>query len=90
MNLQSQVVRKPDPLSSQVDEDLVIFSAENGMYYGTEEVGKRIWSLIETQTTVKSLCDTLMQEFEVDRETCEREVVAFLDQLNQEGLIITR
>lgn len=87
MNLENEVMRGEEPLASQVDSDLVIFSAQQGMYYGTQAVGKRIWSLIETPTRVAQVCDRLEQEFEVDRATCEREVIAFLEQLEEEGLI---
>lgn len=87
MNLDTRIKRQDEPLSSQVDDELVIFSARNGMYYGTQAVGKRIWSLIEQETTIAELRDRLLEEFDVDRDTCEREVMAFLDQLQQEGLI---
>ncbi|EWH01132.1 lasso peptide biosynthesis PqqD family chaperone [Halomonas sp. BC04] len=87
MNLDTRVTRQDEPLSSQVDDELVIFSSKNGMYYGTQAVGKRIWSLIEQETTIAEIRDRLLEEFDVDRETCEREVVTFLDQLQQEDLI---
>lgn len=90
MKLDSKIIRKTNPLASRVDDDLVIFSAEKGMYYGTQAVGSRVWSLIEQETTVASVCDQLMQEFEVDRDTCEREVVAFLGYLEQEELVLVR
>ncbi|MDI5934178.1 PqqD family peptide modification chaperone [Halomonas kalidii] len=88
MDLNTKLTRDLKPLTSHIDDDLVIFSAENGMYYGTEVVGNRIWSLIEHETTISKICDQLMQEFVVERETCEREVLAFLGQLEQEGLIM--
>lgn len=90
MDMQTRVSRKPEPLASRVDDDLVIFSARNGMYYGTQSVGHHIWSLLEHEISVHDLCSRLQQAFEVDRDTCEQEVLAFLGQLDREGLIDTR
>ncbi|MFC3286336.1 lasso peptide biosynthesis PqqD family chaperone [Litchfieldella rifensis] len=87
MDLANKISRVKGPLASQVNDDLVIFSARNGMYYGLPRVGNRIWSLIEHETTVSAICEKLLEEYEVDRDTCTREVVAFLDQLKHEGLI---
>ncbi|EPC03541.1 hypothetical protein L861_18570 [Litchfieldella anticariensis FP35 = DSM 16096] len=90
MDLSNKVSREKGPLASQVNDDLVIFSARNGMYYGTQIVGNRIWSLIEHETTISAICEKLLREFEIDRDTCTQEVVAFLEQLNHEGLIKVR
>ncbi|MCG6656325.1 PqqD family protein [Halomonas campisalis] len=87
MNLDTRVKRQDEPLSSHVDDELVIFSARKGMYYGTQAVGKRIWSLIEQETTIAEIRDQLLEEFDIDRNTCERELLAFLGQLQQEDLI---
>lgn len=87
IQLQSTVKRSPEPVSSEIDDELVILSIERGRYYGTELVGQRIWQLLAAPIRVDCLCDTLMTEFEVERGLCEQEVLAFLDQLWQEGLI---
>lgn len=90
ISLDSRVVRQGEPLTSQVDDDLVLFSPDKGMYYGTQAVGRRIWSLLAEETGVEELCDRLLQEFDVDRTTCHDEVVAFLDSLAAEQLIRVR
>jgi hypothetical protein len=38
---------------------------------------------------VAELCEALLREYDVDRETCEREVLEFLNDSNFEGLIQT-
>lgn len=87
IHLKSTVRRSPDPVSSEIEDDLVILSVERGRYYGTELVGQRIWSMLTEPMLVESLCDALMQEFDVERPDCEQDVLAFLGQLQQEGLI---
>lgn len=87
IQLHSTVTRSPEPVSSEIDDDLVILSVERGRYYGTEVVGQRIWALLAAPICVDNLCDALMAEFKVERAICEQEVLAFLSQLQAEGLI---
>ncbi len=90
MNRSSLVRRDSSLLFTRVDDDLVLFSAEQGMYYGTQVVGSRIWALIEDELSVAEICDRLLEEFSVDRVICEREVMQFVEQLAKEGLVTVR
>lgn len=84
---QSLVVRSPDQVSGDLDGKVVLLSIENGEYYNMNEVGSRIWELLAKPLTVAALIDQLLTEFEVDRETCEKEAMAFLDQLQKDQLL---
>lgn len=70
--------RKGDWLAARVGDELVMMSAAKGNYIGLSEVGARIWELIETPRTIESLCETLVGEYDVEPETCRREVDSFL------------
>ncbi len=87
LTLDSKVARLPDLIFTEVDNDLVILSIANSKYYGAESVGRRIWQLIEQPITVTEICDALLNEFDTDRASCERDVLTFLDQLLTEKLI---
>lgn len=90
ISITTLVKREPSLLFSSVDDDLVLFSAEQGMYYGTQVVGSRIWALIEDEASVAEICAKLLDEFLVDRVTCEREVLQFIEQLAEDGLVAVR
>lgn len=90
MNRSSLIKRDSSLLFTRVDDDLVMFSANEGMYYGTQVVGRRIWALIEEEVSVDEICEQLLDEFSVDRVTCEREVIQFVEQLAEEGLVAVR
>ena len=59
-------------VASDIDGEIVMMSIENGEYYGLDEIGSRIWELIEKPVKVSNLIDTLLERFDVDRETCEK------------------
>ena len=70
-------------VASDIDGETVMMSIENGEYYGLDDIGSRIWELIEKPVKVSDLIDTLLERFDVDRETCERDVLKFLNELNE-------
>ena len=83
----STVVRSPDQVSGDLDGKVVLLSIENGQYYNMNEVGSRIWALLETPMPIATLVEQLLAEFEVDRATCEKEVAEFLGQLQKDNLL---
>ncbi|MDR5891958.1 PqqD family peptide modification chaperone [Halomonas mongoliensis] len=89
LDINSCVKRSPLPLSSRVGDDLVLFSLSRGMYYGMPAVAKRIWDLMDEKVTISAICDQLMEEFSVDRDTCEAEVLGFIGQLEAEELVVS-
>ncbi len=84
------VVRRSEPLSAKVGEEVVIFSAERGAYHAFGVSGSRIWELLAEPTTFSALCGALRAEYEVDEQRCRRDVSAFLEELRQAQLIEVR
>jgi len=68
-------------------EEAVMMSVEVGRYYGLNAVGSRIWELLETPKTVTELCALLSEEFEVEAQTCEAEVLKFVQDLVDNGIV---
>jgi hypothetical protein len=81
------VVRSDEPVAVEVDRTVVMLSIAQGMYFGLEGVGPRIWALLERPRSVAQLCADLMDEFEVDQESCLRDVCAFLEELTDARLV---
>jgi len=74
-------------VASDIDGETVMMSIQNGEYYGLDDIGSRIWELIEKPVKVSDLIDTLLEKFDVDRETCERDVLKFLNELNEDKIL---
>ncbi|MCR4621576.1 MAG: PqqD family protein [Clostridiales bacterium] len=51
------------------------------------ETGAFLWKLLETGAEKSELLDSLMKEYEVDAETAEKDVDAFLTSLRERSLI---
>lgn len=88
INSESIISKNPQIISSKMDDEVVMMSVEKGNYYGLNRVGSEIWEKLTEPITIGGLCDKLMQEFDVEKEQCEREVITYLEKLVSEGLIL--
>jgi sulfur transfer complex TusBCD TusB component (DsrH family) len=84
------VVAAPDLLSSAFDKELVILNLKDGVYYGLEDVGARLWSLLQRPITVAAIRDALVAEYDVEPARCGRDVRGLLQDLAARGLIEVR
>ena len=88
IKMDSTVVVAKEQMSCDLDDEAVILSLEKGVYYSLNPCGNRIWSLIQKPVKVGKIRDTLLEEYDIDKETCEEDLLSLLGDLNREGLIV--
>ncbi|MHC1681573.1 MAG: lasso peptide biosynthesis PqqD family chaperone [Clostridiaceae bacterium] len=81
------VAQKTGLDSSDMDGEIVMMDIDKGKYYSFNQVGSRIWNLIENPLAVSEIITTLLEEFNVDIETCEKAVLDFINRAYDEGII---
>lgn len=86
----SIVVVSANQVSTTLGDEAVILGADAGQYFGLNEVGARVWELVQHPVSVSTIRDTLCGEYEVAPEECERDVVELLNELSRNGLIDVR
>jgi hypothetical protein len=57
------------------------------MYYGIDEIGALIWNALEEPRPQTYLREIVLQGYRVDKETCDRDVTTFLNDMQSAGLI---
>ena len=82
------IERKGDWLSARVGDEVMMMSIEHGKYIGVNEVGARIWELIEKPSDIATVCTELQREFAVSPEDCEAEVRTFLSEMEKHGAVL--
>ena len=60
---------------------------EFGGIVNLNETGAFLWRLLEKSSTEPEMVDALLNEYEVDRETAEKDVKAFVDKLTEAKLV---
>jgi len=89
MKLSDRVRIPPQVIARQVGEETAILNLESGVYFGLDRIGARIWQLMAEGNTLAGICDTMQEEYEVDREVLEEDVVRLAQELFNQGLIIS-
>ncbi len=84
------LVAAGDLLASDFGAEQVILNLKDGVYYGLEEVGARIWQLLQKPTTIPAILGALAEEYDVDPARCERDLRALLGDLVARGLVVVR
>lgn len=90
IQLNSVVSRSPETLSNSIDDETVLLDMAKSSYYGLGPVASHIWKVIVEPVRVGAVVDQLLDEYEVSRAQCERDVLIFLRQLYVEGLLLVR
>jgi hypothetical protein len=55
--------------------------------FAISSLGVSVWKLLEADKTYEQIITDLLEEYEVDRETLERDVREFLDTLREKELL---
>jgi hypothetical protein len=87
LSANSTVVAARDQVSCGLADEAVILDLRAGVYYGLNSVGARIWDLIQEPRTVDQIRDAILEEYEVDPDSCERDLRALIGDLAARELV---
>ena len=86
-SMTSTVSRIPSAMVAPVGEDLIILGLASNSYIALDAVGQRIWALVAEPVRVAELCRRLGEEFNGSADQITLDVLAFLQELETEGLV---
>jgi len=75
------------PVGTEVDREVVLMNVGRGRCYGLGETGSSVWRRLGSPIRVDDLCRELMLEYHADLEMLRKDVLALLEQLQEEGLV---
>jgi hypothetical protein len=83
----THVARVGAPMTAPVDDEIVILSLASNHYVGLDQIGRRVWELLETPSRVDELCRRLANEFSTAPDQILGDLLPFLNDLKKEGLV---
>jgi hypothetical protein len=87
MNL-NQIIRvSPQVVSQELSGETVILDLDSECYFGLDAVGTRIWHLIREGADLRTIHDTLLDEYDVDPAQLHADLEALIADAQQRGLI---
>jgi Coenzyme PQQ synthesis protein D (PqqD) len=87
---QDLIARRDEVIAVDVQGQTVILNIDSGLFHQLNAVGTRIWGMLDAPSTVPHLCERLQEAFDVNAETCRRDVIDFVQRLGANGLIDVR
>ena len=83
----SVVVAAEEQVACDLADEVAILDLKSGVYFGLNTVAAYIWHLIQEPKTVTEVHEALVEEYDVEPERCQRDLVALLEELAAKGLI---
>ena len=83
----SVVAATKEQVSADLGGEAVILLLKSGVYYGLNDLGTRIWDLVQEPRTVSDVRDVILKEYNVEPDLCERDLLTILLDLAAERLI---
>jgi hypothetical protein len=87
LSLLSTVEVTKESVHCSVEEEIVILSLKDGVYYGLNPVGAFIWNLIQKPKTIEEIHNAVLLEFDVDEEECMEDLNELMGELLKKSLI---
>lgn len=88
ITLESRISYGEQVLSQLVDGEAVLVHLDGGRYFGLNEVGARMWTLIGELGRAGAIAERIVAEFEVTPDVAARDLLALLEQLAAKGLVV--
>ncbi len=82
-----RIVVAPGVRFQDLGDESVLLELESGRYYGLDEVGTRMWSLLVEHGSASAAERVLLEEYDVDVERLRGDLDRFVDSLESESLV---
>ena len=87
LSASSVVARVNGVAEAEIDGEIVALNIDSGACYGMKGVASSVWRIIAEPKRVADIRELLLDKYEIDSDTCERQLLDLLAELRAEGLI---
>ena len=84
----SDRVRVPQAvLVSGLQQESVLLNLDSERYFGLDDIGTRMFSLLSSSDSVEAALQVLLEEYEVEPDTLKADLLSLADNLIEQGLL---
>jgi hypothetical protein len=84
----SRLRRDPDVVGRRLGDEMVLVNLRTNRILRLNHTGARLWELLDGGAGVDELGERLAADYDVDRQTLEKDLVAGLERLDALGLVV--
>jgi len=90
ISLRTTVVATSEQVSTRLDDETVLLELKKGTYYGLNAVGTLIWEMVQQPQSIEALYCAVVERYDVEPETCKRDVLRLIEEMQVAGLVEIR
>lgn len=83
-------VNHPHVIHEIIQGEAVLVNLATGSYYSADQIGAVVWDGVQNGLTTEEIVSTLTEAYTGDTRTIQTGVAAFLQKLQDEGLVLAR
>lgn len=88
MGPDTRVRQNPESPTRRIDDFEHVLDTATGTLHTFNPVGSRVWGLIETDRPISEVVTLIAAEYDVDVGRAQTDVIAFLEELQEKGLVL--
>lgn len=73
--------------TSEVDGEQILVDVDEGVLYGFDDIGREIWEALSEPRRPSEIVERLLDQYDVDRDTCRTQTNRFLFELLRARLL---
>ncbi|MGH9754004.1 MAG: PqqD family protein [Blastocatellia bacterium] len=77
----------PDTLINLIEGESVLLNLKSESYFGLDQVGTRMWTLLTTSDSIQSAYEALLDEYDVGAERLREDMRDLVEKLVANGLV---
>ena len=86
--VEKRLIKDPNMVFRQIDDEVILVPIRRNVadlesIYTLNPLAARIWELIDGKRKIKDIKNVILQEYEVDEEKVEKDLLEFLTQLEE-------
>jgi hypothetical protein len=87
LSLDDVLTIAPDVMFRHLNDEAVLLDLKSGTYFGLNDVGARTWQLILEHGRLSRVLEALLEEYAVERDAGERDLLELAGQLVARKLV---
>lgn len=87
IGLDISVSKKVEVLASEIDNEIVLYTLDQGVYFAINETGRLIWDALDEHPTIRTVTHYLCETYELNSEIVSDDVSTFIKTLLDKKLV---
>jgi len=88
LSLNSRVKVSDDVLFQELQGEAVLLNLKTGVYLGLNQIGTRIWELLQQDGSLSKTVEVLLQEYDVSRDQLTQDLLDLVAQMGKQALLV--